>query len=52
VETFEPELDLWVISSYPYFAFPNGEGIPADYYTPLLERTSKPLAMWNAYRGE
>jgi hypothetical protein len=45
VEAFEPRLDLWVISSYPYFAFPSGEGIPADYYTPLLERTEKPLAI-------
>ena len=45
VEVFEPQLDLWVISSYPYFAFPNREGIPADYYTPLLERTDKPLAV-------
>ena len=45
IEAFEPELDLWVISSYPYFAFPNGEGIPADYYTPLLDRTNKPLAV-------
>jgi len=45
VEAFEPELDLWVISSYPYFAFPNGEGIPIDYYTPLLVRTNKQLAV-------
>jgi hypothetical protein len=45
VDIFEPNLDLWVISSYPYFAFPRGEGISADYYTPLLERTSKPLAV-------
>ncbi|MFV1859887.1 MAG: hypothetical protein ACC647_11145 [Anaerolineales bacterium] len=45
VDAFEPQLDLWAISSYPYFAFPNGEGISADYYTPLLERTSKPLAV-------
>ena len=45
IEAFEPQLDLWVISSYPYFAFPRGEGISADYYTPLLERTSKPLAV-------
>jgi hypothetical protein len=45
VEAFEPRLDLWAISSYPYFAFPTGEGIPADYYTPLLERTTKPLAV-------
>jgi hypothetical protein len=45
VEAFEPRLDLWVISSYPYFAFPGGEGIPEDYYTPLLDRTEKPLAV-------
>jgi hypothetical protein len=45
VEAFEPRLDLWAISSYPYFAFPSGEGIPSDYYTPLLERTSKRLAV-------
>ncbi len=45
VEAFEPRLDLWAISSYPYFAFPSGEGIPVDYYTPLLERSSKPLAV-------
>jgi hypothetical protein len=45
VQAFEPQLDLWVISSYPYFAFPQGEGIPDDYYTPLLDRTEKPLAV-------
>jgi len=42
VEQFEPGLDLWVISSYPYFLFPGGADIPADYYSPLLSRTSKP----------
>ncbi len=45
VEAFEPNLDLWVISTYPYFVFNNGTPIPADYYTPLLTRTSKPLAI-------
>jgi hypothetical protein len=45
VEAFEPQLDLWVISSYPYFAFPSGDAIPVDYYTPLLDRTDKPLAV-------
>jgi hypothetical protein len=44
VEAFEPRLDLWVISSYPYFIFEDG-GIPADYYTPLLSKTDKPLAV-------
>lgn len=44
VEAFETKLDLWVISSYPYFVFDDG-AIPADYYTPLLEQTDKPLAV-------
>jgi len=45
VEVFEPDLDLWVISSYPFVAFGEGETIPADYYAPLLTRTEKPLAV-------
>lgn len=45
VEAFEPDLDLWVISSYPFAAFSSGSAIPADYYTPLLTRTDKPLAV-------
>ncbi len=45
VEQFEPNLDLWVISSYPFVIFPSGADIPADYYTPLLTRTLKPLAV-------
>ena len=45
VEAFEPNLDLWVISTYPYLVFDNGNEIPADYYTPLLSRTDKPLAI-------
>jgi hypothetical protein len=45
VEAFEPQLDLWVISSYPFVAFPSGAEIPDDYYTPLLSRTDRPLAV-------
>jgi hypothetical protein len=45
VEAFEPNLDLWVISTYPYFVFPSGSDIPADYYSPLLTRTEKPVAV-------
>jgi hypothetical protein len=45
LEQFEPSLDLWVISSYPFVIFPSGAEIPPDYYTPLLSRTSKPLAV-------
>jgi hypothetical protein len=44
IDAFEPQLDLWVISSYPYFIFEDGQ-IPVDYYTPLLARTDKPLAV-------
>lgn len=45
VEAFEPRLDVWAISSYPYFVFPSGDQIPPDYYAPLLERTDKPIAV-------
>ena len=43
IEAFEPLLDVWAISSYPCFDYPQGP--PADYYTPLPARTSKPLAV-------
>ena len=42
---FEPERDLWVISSYPFAAFRSAADIPGGYYTPLLARTDKPLAV-------
>jgi len=45
VEIFEPRLDVWAISSYPFVVYQRGTDIPADYYTPLLKRTSKPLAV-------
>jgi hypothetical protein len=45
VEQFEPKLDLWAISSYPFVIFPSGKAIPTDYYLPLLARTSKPIAV-------
>jgi hypothetical protein len=45
IEAFEPDLDLWVISSYPFVAFDTGAEIPDEYYTPLLTRTDKPLAV-------
>lgn len=31
VEAFESQLDLWVISSYPYFIYPSGDQIPEEY---------------------
>ncbi len=45
VEQFEPYLDLWAISSYPFIAYRTAAEIPADYYTPLLTHTIKPLAV-------
>jgi hypothetical protein len=45
VEAFEPQLDVWAISSYPFVAFASGADIPRDYYTPLLTRTDRPLAV-------
>lgn len=45
IEMFEPDLDLWVISSYPFVAFSTGANIPSDYYTPLLTKTNKQLAV-------
>lgn len=45
VEAFEPRLDLWVISSYPFIVFRSAAEIPQDYYSPLLARTGKPLAV-------
>jgi len=45
IEAFEPNLDIWVISTYPYFVFSSASNIPADYYTPLLTRTDKPVAI-------
>ncbi|HEQ71060.1 MAG TPA: hypothetical protein ENN69_01095 [Spirochaetia bacterium] len=45
IEAFEPELDVWAISSYPFIAFRRAADIPDDYYTPLMKRTDKPLAV-------
>ena len=45
IEAFEPELDLWVISSYICFFFEEAANVPDDYYTPLLTRTEKPIAV-------
>jgi hypothetical protein len=45
IEAFEPQLDIWAISSYPCFFFDHAADIPVDYYTPLLDRTLKPIAV-------
>lgn len=45
IEAFEPQLDVWAISSYPFVVVQHGSDIPADYYARLLARTDKPLAV-------
>ncbi len=45
VDLFEPNLDIWAISTFPHFIFPDGQAIPNDYYTALLEQTDKPIAI-------
>ena len=45
VERFEPNLDVYAISTYPYFAYGSAAEIPEDYYTTLSSYTSKPLAI-------
>jgi hypothetical protein len=45
VEAFEPRLDVWAISSYPWVAFGSAAGIPGDYYRSLPARTAKPVAV-------
>ncbi|MGA9193319.1 MAG: hypothetical protein WBZ24_16455 [Anaerolineales bacterium] len=45
VDVFEPQLDLWAISSYPFVAFDDAAQIPDDYYTRLLDRADKRLAV-------
>lgn len=45
IEAFEPQLDVWVISSYLCFFFERAADVPADYYTPLLTRTAKLVAV-------
>ena len=46
VDAFEPNLDLWVISTYPFGSFHSASEIPADYYTPLLTRTLR-HSLWS-----
>jgi len=45
IEMFEPNLDIWAISTYPYFFFDRATDIPETYYSTLKSRTDKPLAI-------
>ncbi len=42
---FEPRLDLWAISTYPYVVFSSARDIPGDYYARLAGMTKKPVAI-------
>lgn len=45
VDALDPNLDLWVISTYPFGAYHSAADIPDDHYRSLLTRTTKPLAV-------
>jgi hypothetical protein len=45
IRAFEPRLDVWAISTYPFVAFRSARDIPADYYARLARYTEKPLAV-------
>jgi hypothetical protein len=45
IEAFEPNLDIWAISSYLCFFFDEVSEVPSNYYTSLLTRTTKPIAV-------
>lgn len=45
VDAFEPDLDVLAISTYPFVAFDGADQIPSDYYEPLLNHASEPLAV-------
>jgi len=45
IKQFEPRLDLWAISSYPWAVGLHGADIPVTYYASLLAQTQKPLAV-------
>jgi hypothetical protein len=45
IEAFEPQLDVWAISTYPFVAYRSAREIPADYYRSLAQHTAKPIAV-------
>jgi hypothetical protein len=45
VEAFEPRLDVWAISTYPFVAYRSAREIPSTYYSVQAGRTSKPIAL-------
>jgi hypothetical protein len=45
VRAFEPRLDAWAISTYPFAVYRSAREIPADYYARLTRDTGKPLVI-------
>ena len=43
VEAYEPQLDSWAISTYPFVPYRSAREIPSDYYSRLLQHTSKQI---------
>lgn len=43
MQAYEPQLDAWAISTYPFVVYRSAGEIPADYYARLKERTTRPL---------
>lgn len=44
-DEYGDRLDLWAISSYPFAVFDPADSFPEDYYSRLLEKTDKPIAI-------
>jgi hypothetical protein len=43
MRAYEPQLDVWAISTYPFVTYRSAREIPADYYARLKDKTAKPL---------
>lgn len=45
VSRFDPKIDMLAVSSFPNSVYPVVSQLPADYYTSLKTRSSKPVAL-------
>src|SRR5690606_32635023 len=45
VSRFEPKIDMLAVSSFPNSVYPVVSQLPADYYTSLQTRSSRPIAL-------
>ena len=44
-ELFEPDLDLFAISTYPSFVYARADAVPPDYYLQIQDYTALPIAL-------